>query len=69
MLNVEIREFGPSAIRERLGGAQVRVEIPVALQDVELFCGTGLVISAVRPGAGAALGVLFCEIERSLRDP
>jgi hypothetical protein len=66
--SVDVGDFCAGAVGERFGGAQMREEIPVALEDVEFFCGRGFVVTAVGPGASRGLGVGGGEGEGALGD-
>jgi hypothetical protein len=51
------------SVGKGLGGAEVRVEVPVALEDVEFIRGFVLVVATEGPGARVACRVLGGEVE------
>jgi hypothetical protein len=67
-LPIDGSEFRPDAIKQSVGGEQVRVPTAVAFQDVELFGRAVFVVAAERPGAGALRSVGCGGVEGSLRD-
>ena len=57
MLSIQGGDLLSSPIRQRLGRAEMREEVPVPLENVELLCRGGLVVTAKGPWAGRAHGV------------
>lgn len=43
-------------------------EVPVAFEDVEFFCGRGLVVATVGPSACGFRGIFGCKRKRALCD-
>ena len=68
ILSIDFSSLVTSTISQCLRGSQVREEIAIAFEDIEFLAGGGLVIAAVRPGAGGGVGVVCCEFERAERD-
>lgn len=65
---VELGGERAGAVGQRVGGGQVRVEVAVALEHVELLERRVLVVAAVRPGARVLARVGGGEVDGTLGD-
>lgn len=68
MRGIDGRELGHGLVNQRLGGEQVRVEVAVALEDVEFVGRLLLVLAAEGPWARGRGGVFLGGLDGALRD-
>ncbi len=65
---VDLGDLRARTISQRLGRSEMREEVAVSLEDIELLRGRRLVVAAVGPRAGRGVGVLDGEIQGAQGD-